>query len=925
MDEFGAQFVPPIFIQQQLSGRFRDGPSHQVAKKRSFPPIQSTSSQPHQQQATRFQNSVGQWNASAWDWDSVGFSAKQLGSDETGLNNRSIDQVDGSLSLKLGGVGGGGVEEIVQKTGKRIRAGSPSGGNYPMCQVDDCREDLSKAKDYHRRHKVCEVHSKSSKTVVGKQLQRFCQQCSKFHPLTEFDEGKRSCRRRLAGHNKRRRKTQTEDIGRSENSAVTATANMDIVNLLRAGLSTTGPSQDQLIQILNKINSLPLPVPMPVDLQPKPTGIVPNQALLNPTMDLLTVFSSPEGNNIQPKVVSRVHYSSESSSPMDESSSPSSSPLVVQKLFPMHERITTSQEEANPKVERSRGQMKNNSFVLFGESIESAENDLFHSPPYQAAEQPSSSGSDHSPSSLSSDSQDRTGRIIIKLFDKDPSHLPGGLRTQIFDWLSHSPSEMESYIRPGCVVLSIYISMSSAAWDQLEENLVPRVSSLVHHSDTDFWRSGRFLIRTDNQLASYKDGKIRHCKSWRTHRSPELLYVSPLAIIRGKESSLMLKGKNLNTPGTKIHYTHTGGGYSSKEVGELAFHETRQDELSLVNFTINEKSSEAVGRCFIEVENGFRGTSFPIIIADAAISEELQTLESEFEEYNEVRRKGVLHFLNELGWLFQRKRCSSGQDMPDFSLSRFKFLLIFSVERNCCSLVKTVLDIILERILNNEEQLRISSKMLSEIQLLNTAVKMKHKDMVRLLIRYSVLNNNSEPVYIFSPNQAGPGGITPLHLAACLPGLDEVVDALTSDPQEIGLRNWNTLLDNTGQSPSSYASMRNNHSYNSLVSQKQIDRNNNQVSLSIETESDPQHITNQNREFRRRINPNQAVVPSSCSKCAAKYKAPGSSHGSIHRPYILSMLAIAAVCACVCLFYRGAPDIGRVNPFKWERLNYGYI
>lgn len=32
----------------------------------------------------------------------------------------------------------------------------------------------------------------------------------RFHPLKEFDEGKRSCRRRLAGHNRRRRKTQPD-------------------------------------------------------------------------------------------------------------------------------------------------------------------------------------------------------------------------------------------------------------------------------------------------------------------------------------------------------------------------------------------------------------------------------------------------------------------------------------------------------------------------------------------------------------------------------------------------------------------------------------------------------------------------------------------------------------------------------------------
>lgn len=31
---------------------------------------------------------------------------------------------------------------------------------------------------------------------------------SRFHLLAEFDDGKRSCRKRLAGHNERRRKPQ---------------------------------------------------------------------------------------------------------------------------------------------------------------------------------------------------------------------------------------------------------------------------------------------------------------------------------------------------------------------------------------------------------------------------------------------------------------------------------------------------------------------------------------------------------------------------------------------------------------------------------------------------------------------------------------------------------------------------------------------
>jgi hypothetical protein len=84
-------------------------------------------------------------------------------------------------------------EQAVRPT-KRVRAGSPGtgsgadggggsanagGGSYPMCQVDECRADLTAAKDYHRRHKVCEAHSKTTKAVVANQMQRFCQQCSR--------------------------------------------------------------------------------------------------------------------------------------------------------------------------------------------------------------------------------------------------------------------------------------------------------------------------------------------------------------------------------------------------------------------------------------------------------------------------------------------------------------------------------------------------------------------------------------------------------------------------------------------------------------------------------------------------------------------------------------------------------------------------
>ncbi|KAH6825807.1 hypothetical protein C2S53_008012 [Perilla frutescens var. hirtella] len=89
---------------------------------------------------------------------------------------------------------------------KKGRTGVVQAGQPPRCQVEGCKVDLSGAKAYYCRHKVCGVHSKSPMVIVAGLEQRFCQQCSRFHQLPEFDQGKRSCRRRLAGHNERRRK-----------------------------------------------------------------------------------------------------------------------------------------------------------------------------------------------------------------------------------------------------------------------------------------------------------------------------------------------------------------------------------------------------------------------------------------------------------------------------------------------------------------------------------------------------------------------------------------------------------------------------------------------------------------------------------------------------------------------------------------------
>lgn len=207
------------------------------------------------------------WDWKDFSWDSIELEEKEdsslsglVGSSSLGRQkNRGI-----MVDLKLGRISD--LEERsadgLKDRGSSPMESSPSGPSKRTrvltgiqnvsCLVDGCKSDLSICREYHRRHRVCERHSKTPVVIVGGKDQRFCQQCSRyetrsmilmdkefisilltdlyifviifkklnkwvfkycrFHALEEFDDVKRSCRKRLDGHNMRRRKSQPEPL-----------------------------------------------------------------------------------------------------------------------------------------------------------------------------------------------------------------------------------------------------------------------------------------------------------------------------------------------------------------------------------------------------------------------------------------------------------------------------------------------------------------------------------------------------------------------------------------------------------------------------------------------------------------------------------------------------------------------------------------
>lgn len=69
---------------------------------------------------------------------------------------------------------------FVESTGKKGKVSSAQNTPISRCQVEGCNLDLSSAKEYHRKHRVCENHSKSPKVIVAGLERRFCQQCSRL-------------------------------------------------------------------------------------------------------------------------------------------------------------------------------------------------------------------------------------------------------------------------------------------------------------------------------------------------------------------------------------------------------------------------------------------------------------------------------------------------------------------------------------------------------------------------------------------------------------------------------------------------------------------------------------------------------------------------------------------------------------------------
>ncbi|XP_010276543.1 PREDICTED: squamosa promoter-binding-like protein 1 [Nelumbo nucifera] len=928
------------------------------------------------------------------------------------VEDEELNDEAGSLTLKLGGHGYPITEADISnwdgKNGKKTKLlGTTS--NRAVCQVKDCGADLSNAKDYHRRHKVCEMHSKASKALVDNVMQRFCQQCSRFHVLQEFDEGKRSCRRRLAGHNKRRRKTHPETVVNGSSLNDEQASSYLLISLLRilsnmhSNSSDQTKDQDLLSHLLRNLASFagavdgrnisgllqdsqdPLKVGTSVGKSSeKVAPLLTNGA---DTTRLVGSTSKINCNGAQgPQIGSSDHCFGASTAVMPQKVMVTEDARVgvlqvvsSQKsttLFPMKHGNPSKGTQSMARRTKLNNIDLNNIYNDSQDCIEDAEGsqapaldfptwmqqDSHQSSPPQASRN-SDSASAQSPSSSSGDTQSRTDRIVFKLFGKDPSDFPLVLRAQIVDWLSHSPTDMESYIRPGCIILTVYLRLQDSTWDEICGDLSSSLSRLLDASDGSFWRTGWVYARVQHRIAFVYNGQIvlDTPLPLKTHNHCRISSIAPIAVTVSEKARFIVKGFNLSRPTTRLLCALEGNYLVQEATRDLVVSNEifkEQDEFQCLRF--DSSIPDVIGRGFIEVEDhGLSSSFFPFIVAEQDVCSEIRMLESVIEEAkseNDAQRRTekieaknqALDFIHEMGWLLHRTHMRSrlghmDPNLDAFSFKRFRLIMEFSMDHGWCAVVKKLLDIVFKGNVDVEEHPSVELA-LSEMGLLHRAVRRNCKPLVELLLRYIPDNSdgaeskyNQQGVrvfdgFLFRPDVVGPAGLTPLHVAASRDGCENVLDALTDDPGMVGVDAWKNARDNTGFTPEDYARLRGHYSYIHLVHKKAKKPEAGHVVLDI-----PGVLPDCNNNQKQmdglpvgkgtsfQIDKTKLAVSRYCKACDQRLASYGTTSRSlVYRPAMLSMVAIAAVCVCVALLFKSSPEVLCVfPPFRWELLDYG--
>ncbi|GFZ11555.1 squamosa promoter binding protein-like 1 [Actinidia rufa] len=149
------QFKGPVIPDMKAVGKTRVGSYSRLGL--NFPPIHACLT-------------FGRLVEMKWIWEIRREIGNWKNEEETVIEDEELNDEAGSLKLKLGGqvypITETEMEKWEGKSEKKSKVVAAT-LNHAVWPVKDCRADMTNTKDYHRRYKVCDIHSKASRAVVG--------------------------------------------------------------------------------------------------------------------------------------------------------------------------------------------------------------------------------------------------------------------------------------------------------------------------------------------------------------------------------------------------------------------------------------------------------------------------------------------------------------------------------------------------------------------------------------------------------------------------------------------------------------------------------------------------------------------------------------------------------------------------------------
>ncbi|MBA0710605.1 hypothetical protein Golax_009882 [Gossypium laxum] len=307
-----------------------------------------------------------------------------------------------------------------------------------------------------------------------------------------------------------------------------------------------------------------------------------------------------------------------------------------------------------------------------------------------------------------------TGRISFKLYDWNPAEFPRRLRHQIFQWLADMPVELEGYIRPGCTILTVFISMPKNMWMKLSENPMTYMHDFVFTPGRMLHGRGLMTIHLNNMIFRTSKGGSSLVKLDMGMQAPRLHYVHPSCFEAGKPMEFVACGSNLLQPKLQFLVSFAGRylpyDYCLASAHVNATEGSSSCDHQLYKIYVPQTESDLFGPVFIEVENQSGLSNFiPVLIGDKDVCSEMKVIQQGFDaslfwgaseisanrsscETSALRQKAYSELVLDIAWLLREPKSENFQEtMASSQIQRFNCLLNFLIQNKSTVILKKAL------------------------------------------------------------------------------------------------------------------------------------------------------------------------------------------------------------------------------------------